>query len=39
MVASAGFILLDCGSAEPIMTSSAAAMVMTAVPKNGGDDD
>jgi hypothetical protein len=30
VVADAGFILLDCASAEPIMTSSAAAMVMTA---------
>src|SRR6202162_1206197 len=28
-----GFILVDCASAEPIMSSSAAAMVRTAVPK------
>src|SRR6202790_5357131 len=28
-----GFILLDCAPAEPIMASSAAAMVRTAVPK------
>lgn len=33
VVASAGFILLDCASAEPIMTSLAAAMVITVVPK------
>jgi hypothetical protein len=33
VVASAGVILLDCASAEPIMTSSAAARIMTAVRK------
>jgi len=29
----AGFVLLDCALAEPIMPSSVAAMVMAAVPK------
>jgi hypothetical protein len=33
VVASAGFILLDCASTEPIMTTSAAAIVIAAVPK------
>src|SRR5919106_1604000 len=33
VVASAGVVLLDCASAELIRTSSAAAMVMTAVAK------
>jgi hypothetical protein len=34
-----GVLLPGCAAAEPIMTSSAAAMVWPQCPKSGGDDD